>query len=110
MILSDLIRRDVLDPDGERVGRVVDVRFRLEGGEDPSRARVVGIIVSPRSASSFMGYERSTLEHPVILDRLLRFTHRGSFLVPWQDIRRVDDDSVRLRDGYRRFSSTLEGS
>jgi sporulation protein YlmC with PRC-barrel domain len=109
MILSDVLRSEVVDAAGHRLGRVADVRFRLEGPPTASRARITGIIVSPRTASSFMGYERSTLDRPVILDRLLRFIHRGSFLVDWDDIQRFEDGKVRLRKGYERRSATLPG-
>jgi sporulation protein YlmC with PRC-barrel domain len=110
MILSDLLRSDVVDASGARVGRVVDVRFRLEGAGDPSVARVVGLIVSPRTASSFLGYERAALGRPVILDRILRWVHRGSFLVPWADVARMNDQGVRLRPGYHQEPSALEDS
>ncbi len=108
MILNDLLGNDVLDDAGRRLGRVADVRFVLEGSGTPSQARLLGIIVSPRSASSFLGYERSSLSQPVILDRLLRWLHRGSFLVRWDDIRRIDDHEVRLRAGFESLPSTLE--
>ncbi|GAA2074934.1 hypothetical protein GCM10009840_05870 [Pseudolysinimonas kribbensis] len=105
MILSDLMRNDVLDPSGDRIGRVIDIRLRLEGVQDPSVARVVGLVVSPRSAASFLGYERSDLTRPVLLAGLLRWMHRGSFLVPWSDVLRIDSREVRLRPGYRRESA-----
>jgi sporulation protein YlmC with PRC-barrel domain len=107
MILSDLMRSDVYDAAGEKLGRVADVRFQLEGRSTPPRARVVGIVVSPRSAASFLGYERSGFERPVVLAALLRWIHRGSFLVPWGDVRRINDREVLLWDGYERLPSTL---
>jgi sporulation protein YlmC with PRC-barrel domain len=107
MILSDLLRSEVLDDTGRRLGYVADVRLRLEGHARPPRARMVGIIVSPRTRSSFLGYERAVLGRPVILDRLLRWVHRGSFFVAWEDLQRFDDERVRLRAGYRRESATL---
>ena len=109
MILSDVLRSEVVDAAGHRLGRVADVRFRLEGRPSASRARMAGIIVSPRSSASFLGYERASLGRPVILDRLLRFIHRGSFLVEWDDIQRFEDGKVRLRAGYQRRSVTLPG-
>jgi sporulation protein YlmC with PRC-barrel domain len=109
MILNDLLRNDVLDPAGDRIGRVIDVRLQLEGVQDPSVARVVGLVVSPRSAASFMGYERGDLNRPVLLAGLLQWMHRGSFLVPWADVLRIDSREVRLRPGYRRESAAAPG-
>ncbi|QNO37320.1 hypothetical protein H4J02_12925 [Protaetiibacter sp. SSC-01] len=108
MILSDLLGHEVRDAAGEAVGRVVDVRFRLEGATDPSRARAVGLIVSPRAATSYLGYERIGVTRPVLLARLLRWMHRGSFLVPWEDLARIETGGrVLLREGYRREPSAL---
>jgi len=42
-----------------------------------------------------------------VLDRLLRALHRGSFLVLWGDLARIDRGRVVLRRGYRRHSSSL---
>jgi hypothetical protein len=45
----------------------------------------------------------------VIIDRFLRWRHRGSFLVAWEDVQRVSDTTVRLRKGYRRLDAALPG-
>lgn len=109
MILSDLIGHEVRDADGRRVGRVVDARFRLESASNPSRARLVGLVVSPRSATSYLGYERIGVSRPVVLAHLLRWLHRGSFLVPWEDLAQVESGGrVLLREGYRREPSALD--
>ncbi|MFT4283843.1 MAG: PRC-barrel domain containing protein [Protaetiibacter sp.] len=108
MILSDLLGSEVRDADGLLLGRVIDARFRLEGTTSPSRARLVGIIVSPRSVLSYLGYERTVASRPVILDRLLRWMHRGSFLVLWEDVARIQRERVELRPGYRREPSALD--
>lgn len=108
MILSDVLGLPAYDADGTRVGRVVDARFRLEGNGNPSAARLVGLVVSPRSASSFLGYERRSFDRPVLLAALLRWMHRGSFLVEWGQVQRIDDDRVTLRAGFERLDSRLE--
>jgi hypothetical protein len=109
MILSDVLGHEVREADGTRVGRVVDARFRLEGSGSPSRARLVGLVVSPRSAASFLGYERTVASRPVIVDRILRALHRGSFLVRWEDVARIESEGrVLLRDGYERMPSELD--
>ena len=107
MILSDLLGNPVFDDSGAKVGRVVDARFRLEGRSVPAKARLAGLIVSPRSASSFLGYERTAMSRPVIIDALLRWRHRGSFFVEWDDIAKVSDTTVVLRRGYERLPSEL---
>jgi sporulation protein YlmC with PRC-barrel domain len=107
MILSDLLGSAVVDDAGERVGRVIDARFRLEGHTVPARARMIGLIVSPRSASSFLGYERTGMSRPVVIARFLRWRHRGSFFVEWDDIARVSTTTVVLHRGYERLNPQL---
>ncbi|HET8896985.1 MAG TPA: PRC-barrel domain containing protein [Protaetiibacter sp.] len=108
MILSDLLGTEVHEADGTRVGRVIDARFRLEGNTSPSQARLVGVIVSRSVFASFLGYERTVASRPVLLDRILRMLHRGSFLVLWADIARIEPERVLLRSGYERQPSALD--
>jgi sporulation protein YlmC with PRC-barrel domain len=109
MILSDLLHNDVRGADGTKVGVVIDVRFVLDG--TPSQlladARLHGVIVSRSSSSTFLGYERSDANAPVLLARLLAWRHRGSFLVRWADIALVNEHELQLRPGYTRYSPNL---
>jgi sporulation protein YlmC with PRC-barrel domain len=107
MILSDLLGNRVFDTAGNQLGRVIDARFALEGRATPARARLIGIVVSPRSASSYLGYERLSASRPVIIDRFLRWRHRGSFLVAWEQIELIDDGRVILRRSYERQDARL---
>jgi len=110
MILGDLLGTPVLDADGGRLGRVADVRFVLDGTPHQLMAepRLLGLVVGPHSASSFMGYERNGLTRPRLIARILRWRHRGSFLVLWEDIAVMGTDAVRLRPGFTRYSAALE--
>ncbi|WP_448629191.1 hypothetical protein [Cellulomonas soli] len=64
--------------------------------------------MSPRTGSSFLGYERSDVRAPAPLAHLLRWRHRGSFLVAWHDVAGVvlagEDHGVDLVPDYQRFS------
>jgi hypothetical protein len=108
MILSDLLGNVAYDADGAKLGRVVDARFRLEGHTDPAKARLVGLVISPRSASSYLGYERTAQSRPVVIDRFLRWRHRGSFVIAWEDVASMDDHELRLRPGFERQPAALE--
>ena len=111
MILGDLLGTPVHDADGGRLGRVADARFVLDGPPHQLMAepRLLGLVVSPHSVASFLGYERNGLTRPWLLARLLRWRHRGSFLVLWEDIAMVGPRSVRLRPGFTRYNTMLEG-
>jgi hypothetical protein len=111
MILRDLLDATVTGASGEPLGYVVDVRFVLDGPLDGLLAapRVHGLLVSRRRGTSFLGYERTEVRSPALLARWLRWRHRGTFLVHWQDVTGVEIGAVRLRPGYRRFSPLLPG-
>jgi hypothetical protein len=105
MILNDLLGPPALDSEGRRLGVVIDARFVLDGA--PSQllagARLPALLVSPRTASSFLGYERSGVTAPRPIGAFLSWRHRGSFFVAWEDIALVAEDAVHLRPGFTRL-------
>jgi hypothetical protein len=117
VIASDLLDVQVLDDAGTPLGWVVDLRFVLDGPPDAflARPRLHGLVVSPRTRSSFLGFERSRVRRPWPVAQLLRWRHRGTFLVHWPDVARVpgpQDDAGRdavvvLRPGCTRYDATL---
>jgi hypothetical protein len=109
MQLSELLGLEVLDDTDGRLGTVVDVRLTVAGDLDdnPTAPTLFGLVVSPRTRSSYLGYERSDARRPAVLAALLRWRHRGTFLARWDDIGRVDTKSISLRAGFQRYSSTL---
>ena len=109
MQLSELLGLRVIDAAQHHVGTVVDVRLALTGDPDdqPSAPRVLGLVISPRTKSSYLGDERSAADAPAMLAALLRWRHRGTFLAAWDDVARVGSDLVKLRSGYTRYSPVL---
>ena len=82
MHLSELLSLPVVDHDHERVGSVIDVRLTVSGdpAHDPGAPHLAGLLVSPRTTSSYLGYERSDSRRPRPLAALLAWRHRGTFL------------------------------
>lgn len=114
MNLGDLLDSRVLDDSGRRLGFVIDARFLLEEDDDAGAepreetvapplgaARLDSLVVSPHTRTSFMGYERSNVSAPIFIARLLSWRHRGSQLLQWVDVARVEPGVVRMRRGYR---------
>ncbi len=113
MILSDIIGSHVRDSDGALLGRVADARFVLDQsppGQLLAGARLLGLIVSPHSAGSFMGYERTSVNRPWPLAQTLEWWHRGSFLVLWEDIEVMGPETVTLREGFSAYDPGLQGA
>jgi hypothetical protein len=109
VLLSELLGLRVVDAGSRRVGTVVDVRLTIAGDteHDPPTPRVLGVVISPRTRSSYLGYERADARGPAMLAALLRWRHRGTFLAAWEDVARVGPDVVRLRAAYTRYSPVL---
>jgi hypothetical protein len=107
--LSELLGLDVCTADAQRIGTVVDVRLTVDGDLDdnPAQPQLFGLLVSPRTRSSYLGYERSDARRPRALAALLRWRHRGTFLALWEDVARIDTDAVHLRPKFDRYSATL---
>jgi hypothetical protein len=97
----------VVDAASHRLGVVTDARFVQAEGEAPTTIRLFGLIVSPRSRISSFGYERRSVHAPALLAAWIRRRHRGTFLVRWEDVARIDDGVVRLRAGFTRYSAAL---
>src|SRR5689334_13870826 len=101
MLLTDLLGSKVFGP--RFVGFVSDVRFLLDpvSTDQPTPpAQLYGLIVSPHARSSSLGYERSGITSPWPIARLVGWRHRGSFLVLWPDILRIDARRIELRPGH----------
>jgi sporulation protein YlmC with PRC-barrel domain len=109
MQLSKLLGLRVVDAGSHPVGTVVDVRLTVDGdlAHDPPTPRVLGLVISPRTGSSYLGYERSGANAPLMLAALARWRHRGTFLAAWEDVARIGSKRVTLRPGFDRFSAVL---
>ena len=126
MILGDLLGARVLDS-GTTLGHVIDVRLAVQIAADPGdrvpdapladrvgrrdavgRAEVVGLLVSPRSGSSFLGFERTGVRSPALIAALVRRRHRGTFLVPWQQVEAIGAGTVTLTAGFDRLDPRLD--
>lgn len=92
---------DDAHPDDRALSHGVRRRDRV------GRARVVGVLVSPRTGASFLGYERTDVTAPWPVPQLVRRRHCGTFLVPWDDVAAVTPGEVRLAAGYRREDAAL---
>jgi hypothetical protein len=107
--LTELLGLTVFDEHQQTLGTVIDVRLAVRGDLDdrPDEPELFGLVVSPRTRSSYLGYERSNARRPAALAALLRRRHRGTFLTLWADIARIDRKSVLLRPGFARYSPLL---
>jgi sporulation protein YlmC with PRC-barrel domain len=98
MLLSDLLNLPVVGMDGSRLGFIVDVRFRRSarhGGREGD-LELIALLVSPHSRQSTYGYERGRVRGPGPIAAVIRWFHRGSRIIPWECVARIDRDAVVL--------------
>jgi hypothetical protein len=107
--LSELLGAAVHDTAGDRLGTVVDIRLKITGDlkDHPDRPEIFGVVVSPRTRSSFLGYERSDARRPFLLADFFRWRHRGTFLALWRDVAAVEKSGLSVRVGFTRYSAVL---
>lgn len=97
MRASDLVARPVRDERGAGLGYVSDVRLVQDGpvlGTWGAAFRVSGLVVTPRRAGGYLGYERGSLRGPWLVRRAVRWLHRDAVFVPWERVREVGDGVV----------------
>jgi hypothetical protein len=115
MLLTELLGRPVRDASGALLGGVADVRFVVDGPVSGNgtgslaEARLHGLIVSPHDSGSFLGYERTGVDRPWLIARLLAWRQRRAVLVLWADVAEVGDE-LALRRGATLYSPALPGS
>jgi sporulation protein YlmC with PRC-barrel domain len=111
MQLSSLLGLRVIDAGQHPVGTVVDVRLTVRGDpkDNPPTPRVQGLVISPRTRSSYLGYERTTANKPMMLAAFMGWRHRGTFVAAWEDVARLGADRITLRPGYTRHPADLRG-
>ncbi len=106
MRLSELLGAEVRDRAGERVGTVTDVRLVQDGpllASWGAALAVEGLVVSPRRAGSWFGFERSRVSRPAVLKALFSWLHRGTRFVEWEQVAEVGENGVRLACGAARL-------
>ena len=98
MLLSELLNQQVRSPQGDDLGRVVDVRFRrgARQGRREGQLELIALIVSPHSRLSYYGYERGSVNGPAVIAAIVRWLHRDSHIIPWECVARVDEHGVAL--------------
>ena len=99
MRLSDLLRNDVMDADGHKIGHVNDVRLVQDGPYVEgfgAGLRVEGLVAGPGKLAERLGFHRGGTEGPWILSVIFRNLERRGRYIPWTDVDRIENDVVHL--------------
>jgi sporulation protein YlmC with PRC-barrel domain len=97
MRLSELLYRDVVDRNGERLGHVHDVQLIQDGpplGTWGAAFRIEGLIVGPGSIGTRLGIARPEVRGPWILKVLFARRRSARVLVPWNRVRDIGAERI----------------
>jgi hypothetical protein len=99
MQMSELLGRPVVDVDGQRIGRVSDIRLvqdgpYLEGFGDA--LRLDALVVGRGGVASRLGFVRGGVRGPWPLRAMAAALEGRALLVPWTDVE-VTDAGLTVR-------------
>jgi sporulation protein YlmC with PRC-barrel domain len=100
MRLADLIGSVVVGADGDEIGDVGDVWLTQDGppmGVFGAALRFDKLVIGRFGLASRAGYERSDVQGPVILARLLGRGTKHRPVASWSDIAAIEEGRIRLR-------------
>jgi sporulation protein YlmC with PRC-barrel domain len=109
--VSELLKCVVVDEDGDRLGRVHDVRLVQDGpmlGGFESTFRVDGLVVGPGSVATRLGYDRAGVKGPWSVKVLFERLRGASHYVPWDRIRDIEAGTILISGSGRDLEPPAE--
>ena len=94
MRVGDLIDMPVSDVDGHSIGAIREVRAHAFRRSDGSVGLAVSGVVAGKTRARLFGYERHGEQGPALLRAIVRWLHRHSHYIRWDQI---DIDAGRAR-------------
>lgn len=99
--LTDLLEMKIRFADGRDADQVIDVRLAPSARVPGPLAELVveGIIVGRMRPGTLFGYDRHPDQGPWLIRTIVRFLHRHTGYLAWEDVDHVDWDArvVHLR-------------
>jgi hypothetical protein len=95
VILSELLRREVVDTDGRRLGKVHDVLLAADlpaGGGNRAGLRIEALVVGRSGIAARLGYDANDVQGPWLLRWMARLLERRLEHVMWNDVIWSDGD------------------
>lgn len=108
MRIAELLGCQLFDRDGDQVGTVHDVRFIADGppyATGKPSYRLTALIVGGKAVGDRLGYVRHEMKGPWPLPQLFQRLGRHSYLVPWEDVTRIDRPRIETRCRARDLTS-----
>ncbi len=97
MTAAELLAAEVVDENGNRLGKVHDLRLRRTGGSDSWA--LDAIVVGPTAFAYRLGYTSRDDQGPRLLAGLVRRLTRRTRHIAWRDVVTYADGCVTVRAG-----------
>lgn len=107
MRLSELLKLETVNEQGERLGHVHDVRFASVAGQ-PEGWDATTLIVGPRGFAVRLGYGHGPVQRPRALAVLLRWGTRKGLEVPWERVVAVEEHRVVISGRRSDFANPAD--
>ena len=99
MRLSDLLDAVIVDPDGNELGRVHDVRLVQDGpilGSFGAALSIEGLVFGKAAFLDRLGFDRSEMKGPATVEWIVRALHRHTRFVPWELVAAVEEGRIHV--------------
>lgn len=111
--LTDLLGLHIVFADGRDGDRVIDVRLAPSSRVPGPLAELVveGLLIGRMRPGTLFGYDRHPAQGPWMINRLVRYLHRHTGYVGWDEVERVDwsAGAVHLRVDDLHHLATVYG-
>jgi len=94
--VGQLVGMDVRGPDGDRPGRVLDVRLAPKGSRTARRLEVTHLVVGRSRPGTLLGYDRGDFNGPWLVHRIVKRLHRHTGLLPITGVTTIDWEDQHL--------------
>lgn len=93
MNLSDLLKMDAVNEQGERLGHVHDVRF-TSSNQGPTGWSAAALLVGRSGFTARLGYAHGEVRGPWLLRTLTRALDRHGKEIPWDRVVAVEEGRI----------------
>lgn len=94
--IGDILGMEVRDADGEKIGKVLDVRLVPRAWKSEPRLELTELIVGRGGPGSLLGYDRGDFNGPWLVSTVVTWLHRHTRRLPLDQVARFDWEDRHL--------------
>jgi sporulation protein YlmC with PRC-barrel domain len=94
--IGDLLGMEVRDSDGQKLGKVLDVRLVPRAWKSNPRLELTELVVGRGGPGSLLGYDRGNFNGPWLVREAVKWLHRHTRRLPLDQVARIDWEDDHL--------------